>query len=256
MSRTHLIISDQHAHPEFNNNRALWLGQLLCDLKPDVVVNIGDAADMPSLSSYDKGKKAFQGRTYKADINSHLDFQDKLWSATFSRKKKLPFRVFCEGNHEERITRAINIQPELDGAIHFDDLGLRDYYTSIIRYSGNSPGVTEIDGVSYAHHFIAGISGKALSGLHPADALLSKNYTSSTAGHSHLASWSTQVTANGRRIHGCTVGCYIDYHTPWAGMANQLWFRGVMIKRNVEDGNYDPQFISIGALQKAYGHLS
>ena len=71
---THIVFSDAHAHYQHNNNRAEWLGELIRDVKPDTVVALGDQADMPSLSGYDKGKKSFQGRTYRADIDVHSDF--------------------------------------------------------------------------------------------------------------------------------------------------------------------------------------
>ena len=106
MSKTHLIIPDSHAHPGHDNERAIWLGKLIKDIKPDVVINLGDAADMPSLSGYEKGLKSFHGRRYIDDINSHLDFQDKLWHTIKKTKKKLPYRVFLHGNHEYRIHRA------------------------------------------------------------------------------------------------------------------------------------------------------
>ena len=64
MSKTHLIIPDSHAHPDYKNDRYDWLGKLILDLKPDVLVNIGDTADMASLSAYDKGKASFHGRNY------------------------------------------------------------------------------------------------------------------------------------------------------------------------------------------------
>jgi hypothetical protein len=73
MGKTHLVVPDQHAAPGFHNDRADWLGQLIKDIKPDVLINIGDAADMSSLSSYDKGKAQFHGRNYEKDINAHLD---------------------------------------------------------------------------------------------------------------------------------------------------------------------------------------
>ena len=65
MSRTHLIIPDPHSHPNHHNKRAEWLGALIADVKPDVVINIGDVADMPSLCSYDKGTKGFMDETIK-----------------------------------------------------------------------------------------------------------------------------------------------------------------------------------------------
>lgn len=75
-----IIIPDQHAHPLFDNDRFDWLGRLILDLKPDEVWNLGDAADLPSLSSYDKGKRSMENRRYKADVESSIDAQTRLWA--------------------------------------------------------------------------------------------------------------------------------------------------------------------------------
>ncbi len=253
MSKTHLIIPDTHAHFQHNNKRAEWLGNLINDVKPDTVIHMGDSADMPSLSSYDRGTKGFQGRTYRADIDSHLDFNDRLWGVVRSSKRKLPKRIFLEGNHEHRIKKAINIQPELEGAIAFKDLELDRYYDEVIEYNGRSPGVIEVDGINYAHFFISGVLGKAIGGLHAANAILSKGHGSATAGDLHLLSYDIQTGIGGRKIQGLVAGCYQDYDADWAGEANKLWWRGVIIKRGVEGGNYDPEFISIDRIKKEYG---
>lgn len=253
MSKTHLVIPDSHAHPKHHNKRAEYLGHLINDIKPDVVIHLGDSADMPSLSSYDRGTKAFQGRNYRADIDAHLDFSDRLWSIVRSAKRKLPVRYFFEGNHEHRIHKAINLQPELEGAISFDDLELHRYYDVITPYNGRSPGVLSIDGISYAHFFISGVMGRPLGGAHPAYSILAKGHGSATAGDLHLLSYEVQTGIGGKRIQGLVAGCYQDYEADWAGEANKLWWRGVVVKRNVENGNYDPEFISLAALKKAYG---
>jgi hypothetical protein len=159
MSKTHLIIPDPHAHPDFNNDRATWAGNLIKDVKPDVVVMLGDSADMPSMSGYDKGTRSFHGRSYSKDINAHLDFQEKLWAPVKKAKKRLPLRVALEGNHEFRIKRAIEHQPELDGAVSFDHLQLPEFYDRVVEYAGNTPGVIDIDGVHYAHFFVSGATG-------------------------------------------------------------------------------------------------
>ena len=59
--RKYLIIGDSHAKPAVSNRRYHWLGKLARDLKPDVVVNMGDWFDMESLCSYDRGTKGFAG---------------------------------------------------------------------------------------------------------------------------------------------------------------------------------------------------
>jgi hypothetical protein len=252
MSKTHLVVPDQHAHWQHNNDRADWLSNLIIDIRPDVVINIGDSADMPSLSGYDKGKRAFQGRTYRADINAHLDFQDRVWAPVRRRKQKLPERWFFIGNHEQRIEKALDLSPELQGAIGMDDLNLKEWYNNIIPYEGGTPGKAEIDGVWYAHYFSSGVMGRAIGGEHPATSLLSKRFSSSTCGHLHLADWSIR-TSNDRKIMGMFCGVFQDYRAEWAGDANDMWWSGVVVKRNVENGQYDPEFISIESLRKEYG---
>lgn len=251
--KTHLVIPDSHAHPKHHNKRAEWLGELIADVKPDVVVHIGDSADMPSLASYDKGKKSFQGRTYKADVNAHCDFQERLWHRVRRRKKGLPRSVFCVGNHEHRISRAIEFQPELEGAIGMDDLTLTTWYDEVVDYKGGTPGIIEIDGVNYAHYFVSGVMGRAIGGEHPAHSLIRQQLGTCVAGHLHTSNWVNRQGVNGTRIHGLLSGCYLDYQPDWAGHTADLWWRGVVVLRGVEKGDFSPEFININQLKRAYG---
>lgn len=253
MSKTHLIVGDPHAHPDHHNDRAIWLGKLINDIKPDTVVVLGDTADMPSLCSYDKGKKSFQGRSYRADIESHNDFQDKLWSTVRAAKKRLPHRITLLGNHEQRIGRAIEVQPELEGTISYDDLELDSWYDEVVHYNGGTPGSIEVDGITYAHYLVSGVSGRPLSSINMAGALLAKQHSSCTVGHLHTLHYGIDTTGRGRKISALCAGVYQDYNSPFAGEAGKLWWRGVVICRNVEDGFYSPQFVTIDELKKEYG---
>lgn len=247
-----LVISDQHATPEHNNDRADYLAQLIIESKPDVVVNLGDAADMASLCSYDKGKRSFHGRNYRSDIDSHLEFQERLWGPVRSRKKRLPSRIFLEGNHEHRIEKALDLSPELDGAISFSHLKLEDEYDHIVRYNGSSPGKVTIDDITFAHYFVSGVMGRAISGEHPATSLLNKQFKSCVAGHLHLADFAIRTDANGVKICGLLAGVYQDYDPPYAGDAARLWWRGVVMLHNAENGSFDPEFLSLDRLKAEY----
>lgn len=248
-----VIVPDQHAVPYFNNNRADWLGQFLKDIKPDVVVNMGDAADMESLSSYDKGKRSFQGKSYKKDIDSHLDFQDRMWSPLKKTKKKMPYRYIFEGNHENRIERALDLSPELVGTIGFKDFLFNEYYDDVVRYEAGTPGVRNIEDILFAHYFISGVSGKALSSVHPGYMLVTTNKMSSVAAHTHLYDYSSQTNINGQTFNGLVVGCYQDYINGWSGNIGKLWRAGITVLRNVERGDFDLQFIGINTLKNEYG---
>ena len=88
MIDTIIVVPDQHAIASHNNDRADWLGQLIKEVKPNVVWNLGDCADMPSLSSYDKGTRAFHGKSYKADIDAHIDFPVTIMGANKKKQEK------------------------------------------------------------------------------------------------------------------------------------------------------------------------
>lgn len=252
MGKTYLVIPDQHAHPDYPNDRADWLAKLIIDLKPDIVVNMGDAADMASLSAYDKGKRSFHGRSYKHDIEAHLDFQDRVWAPVKATKKKTPFRVVIEGNHENRIERALDLSPELEGTIGFKDYAFSDYYHEVVRYEGGTPGIYKSDGILFSHFFITGVSGRPVGGERPGHMLLAKNGISCVAAHSHTFDFARRKTIEGRVMNGLVTGCYQDYINPWAGNIGQLWEAGVSILRNVDNGNFDLQWISIDAMRQEY----
>ena len=252
----HLVIPDQHADPSYHNNRATLVGKLIADVKPDVVINLGDAVDMASLSSFDKGKASFHGQQYGNDIEAHLDFQDKLWAPMRKSKRKQPRRIFLEGNHEHRIKRVIDQDHHLGGdtyGVSFKNLQLDKWYHDVIEYTGGTPGIVNVDGVNYAHFFVSGVMGRPIGGEHHATSLINKNYASCTQGHSHLVDWAVRTNTQGKKIMGCVAGVLQDYHSPWAGHVNDLWWSGVVIKRGVEDGVYDPQFISLKQLEIEYG---
>ena len=66
----HLVIPDCQIRPGDSTDFLRAIGNYVVSKKPDVVVCIGDFADMPSLSSYDVGKKSFEGRRYRDDIQN------------------------------------------------------------------------------------------------------------------------------------------------------------------------------------------
>lgn len=242
-----LVIPDSHAHPDFNNDRAEKLSYFVINQKPDVIVNLGDQFDMPSLSSYDKGKKSFVGRSYKRDIEAGLEFHELLWAPIFRQKKKLPLSIFLIGNHEERIRRVIDHSPELEGTVSYSDLHLDSYYNVVVDYNGNLPGTFEYEGILFAHYISTGVSGRPIGGEYAGRSLLQKRHRSTVVGHSHSFDYSVQPAGTGF-IHGLSAGCFIDYPSPWAGDTQRYWRAGVTVLDNVHDGDFDLRFYSLDAL--------
>lgn len=244
---------DAHANPDYSNERFDWLGRFIKGIKPDVVINLGDGADMASLCSYDRGKGSFHGRVYRRDIDSFLDSQERLWGPIRRTKKKLPKSYYLIGNHEQRINRAVDLSPELEGTLSIDNLNLREWYDEVVPYDGNTPGTRTIDGITYAHFFASGVMGRPIGGEHPAYSLLTKLFTSCTCGHVHTTDYCIRTNARGEKIQGLVAGVYQDWRAPYAGVANDMWWPGVILKTNVSNGSYDIGFISLDSLRKEYG---
>ena len=79
MSKTAVVYTCAHADPEVSNERFTWLGEMIYDIKPDYVIDLGDGADMRSLNSYDtKYPTAIASQNYEKDINSYNDSQERI----------------------------------------------------------------------------------------------------------------------------------------------------------------------------------
>lgn len=243
-----LVIPDSHAHPDHNNKRYDRLGKYILDVRPSIVVNLGDVSDMPSLCSYDYGKKGFEGRRYKKDIESTVDAQERLWHPLKKAKKKLPRRVQLIGNHEDRIDRAVESDAKLEGVMGMEDLEFEYFNDEVVPFLG----VTVIEGVAFSHYFTSGTMNRAIGGVHPAYSLLTKQHMSCIQGHGHNRDFAEHTAADGSRILALVAGCYIDYHMEWAGPANELWWRGVVMLRGVSNGYFDHEWISLKAIEEAY----
>lgn len=101
MSKTILVWSCAHADPSHSNERFDWLGSLIYDLKPDMCIDLGDGADMRSLNSFDtRYPQAIVSQSYEADITSYNNSQERLRHKFKFMKRKRPYWVGFEGNHE------------------------------------------------------------------------------------------------------------------------------------------------------------
>ncbi len=248
---THLVIPDSHAHPDFHNRRFSWLGQFIADTRPDHVIMIGDWVDMPSLCSYDVGTKGFEGRRYTADIASGIQAQELMFAPIRARKKTMPKFWMLEGNHEHRITRAVNSDAKLEGVLSIDDLQFKEHGWEMVPYDGGTPGVLHLDGIAYAHYHISGVMGRPISGVRPAYALGTKYGQSATQGHIHTMDYYHRANAMSE-VQCCVVGCFLDYRAEYAGVANDMWWPGLVLKTDVAGGTYDPHFLRLSSLKRMY----
>jgi len=254
----HLVIPDCHARPDVSNERFDWLGELIVDRQPDTVIQIGDFADMKSLCSYENKTLSSEGRRYTEDIDAANDALDRLMAPLleYNNKRKWskhkqywPRLLFLEGNHGWRIERARQEDPRMADTIGIHDIKFKKHGWEVYRYQ--HPVV--IDGVMYSHNFPAG-NGRPISGKHLAHSLIAKHHMSCTQGHTHFRDLHEEVAGSGQRIIGLVAGCYFDHVEEYAGpLMNEGWWRGVVLKHDVDEGEYEPEFISLDYIRRKYG---
>ena len=255
--KTVIVFSCAHSDPAVSNERFEWLGELIYDVNPTYVVDLGDGADMKSLNSYDgKYPQAVVSQNYQADIEHYNDAQERLRRKPNMRKYKRSAWIGFEGNHENRIKKAVAHDPRIEGdrfGISFKHLQTSHWFDEYHEYANSAPSLAYYDGVLYGHYVSSGNYGAAMSTKHHGYSLTEKLACSATVGHSHKFSYYHKADANPYPINGLVVGCFKGKEEAWAGQANREWRHGAVIKRYVENGNYDMQWVSLSALQKEYG---
>lgn len=243
-----LVLPDSHAHPAFNNDRFEWVGKLIHDTRPEVVVNIGDLADFPSLCFHSKAAE-LEGARYKADCDAAYDAQEKLFNAVRKAKKKQPRWIWAQGNHDIRPERYVEDHPIFEGKLKNSDVGYKDFPWEV--YPFLQP--VDVNGVDFVHYVTSGLMGRPVGGTHPAWSIIKRRNKSTVVGHSHVTDYKIDRTP-GRSLMGLAVGCYVDYEAGYAGPANDMWSRGIAILDNVENGLFDFQWVSMSSIRKEYGN--
>lgn len=255
---SHLVIPDTQVKPGVPTDHLRWIGQYILDRRPDVVVHLGDHWDLPSLSSYDRGKLAAEGRRLGEDIDAGNVALDLLTAPTRKFNARLrttrpyhPRWVLLRGNHEHRLQRYIDEHGELDGALTFDDLEspgweVHDFLEPVF-----------IDGVGYSHYWANPMSGRPYAGM--------VETRLRTIGHSFTMGHQQTLQVGARYVHGpngpmqqrglVAGACYLhdeDYKGP---QGNAHW-RGVLVKHEVRDGAYDLMEVSLDYLARRYEGVS
>jgi hypothetical protein len=252
----HLVIPDTQVKPGHSTDYLTRIGKYIVEKKPDVVICIGDFADMPSLSSYDVGKKTFEGRRYKLDIQAAHDGMEALLSPIkdYNRRAERnhearykPRMVLTLGNHEDRINRAVNDDAKLDGTIGIQDLRYEEFGWEV--YPFLQPVV--IDGVAYCHYFTSGLLGRPCVS---AVAQLTKKHMSCIAGHQQGMQISTGHRADGTRLTSVIAGSCYEHNEDYMGPQGNKHWRGILMLHEVDNGEFDLMPVSLGYLSKKYGN--
>lgn len=254
---THLVIFDTQVRPDISLDYLRWIGQYIVRKRPSVIVHIGDHADMESLSSYDKGMRSAEGKRVHEDIRWAVGGMKTLLTPLWELQEQQraageevyePRKVITLGNHENRIDRHVNANPEMHGFLSTDDLQYAEMGWEVVPFL--TP--IEIDGIHYCHYFPNVMTGKPLGGT--AASMLTKIGTSFTMGHQQLLDVAVRtLQTTGQQQWGVKCGASYVHEEGYKGVQGNKHWRGIMVKHNVKDGSYDPLFISMKWLEEQYG---
>lgn len=244
-----VVIPDCQVKPNTPTSHLEWAGKYIAEKKPDVIVNIGDFWDMPSLSCYDKGKKDFEGRRYKKDVEAGNAAMDLLLAPIKKESNKRgskwkPRLVYTMGNHEQRIDRAVENDAILEDVISYDDLNLDDWEV----HDFLQPVV--IGGVAFAHYFTSGIMGRPVSS---ARTLLSKRMMSCVMGHVQDRDIAYGKRADNVNLTGLFAGIFYQHNERYLGAQNNSSWRGIWMLNEVKAGSFDELPVSLNYLKERYG---
>lgn len=250
----HLVLFDVQAKPGLDYPHLASLGKYIVQKKPEKIICIGDFWDMHSLSSYDRGTKNAEGARYQEDIDAGREAMSELLSPlqklqrrqSKARKKQYkPELHFLMGNHEERIKRHVNANPHLAGKLGYQDFGLEELGWAVHDFL--KP--VHLDGVEYVH-FVQNRNSpnpKASSKV-----ALEQTKMSVTQGHRPTLDIATSWGDSAGMLWSITCGSSYLHDEGYKGYQGNKHWRGVVHKRNVKGGDFDPEFIRLDSLMKEY----
>ena len=242
-----LVIPDAQVRPGVDVSHLSHIGQYIADKRPDAVVNIGDFADMSSLSSYDRGKRSFEGRTYADDIKSVRHAMGLLMAPFKGIRGYKPKLIFTLGNHEERILRAIEEDGRLYGTISMKDLGYEEAGWEVHPFLE----VVMYEGIAFAHYFCSGPMQRPVTS---ARALVKSRHCSAVMGHTQTADvYLADQRPDGRHITGLFCGTAYSHFENYLGPQGNSQRRQVVMLNDVRDGEFDLCFVSLRFLARKYG---
>ena len=243
---TILVIADTQAKPTESLEYMLWIGKYIADVKPDVVVHIGDHYDMPSLSSYDKGKASSEGRRFADDLNAGNKGLELLNLEIHKDPTYKPRKVFCKGNHCHRIDRYVEDNPELKGTLGTEFLPLEKYGWEV--YDFLKP--VEVNGIFFVHYLANPMTGKPYNGS--AMNILKTVGRSFVVGHKQCLDIAIRPTIDGKQQIGIVNGACYDFDEGYKGYSGNNHFRGLTVLHECHEGFACPSFVSLDYMKEKY----
>lgn len=256
-----LIIPDPQIKEESCLDHLRAAGNYAVKTKPDVIVAIGDWADMPSLSKHasaieiegrriakdiEAGKKGM--REFLKPIQTYNNIQRR-----YRKKLYEPRMVFTIGNHcsRTRLSRLVTEMPILQDF-------LKDDFESFLKTLGwevyDFLEIVNIGGIKFSHYFINPHSAKKSPAGGTIDNMLKSVGFSFVQGHTQGLKMGKHYLADGTARLGIVAGSFYMEDENYMGLqGNKSHWRGIVRLDDVKNGNGDISEISLDRLLRDYG---
>lgn len=181
-----LQIPDAHDSPALpDKSRFKWFGMLAADIRPDVIVNIGDEADFDSISFHVRNDTQ-AGRlkpSFMADIESLNRAKEAMEEPIAKCSDYKPVKKKTRGNHENRIWRHEDLNPEIAGMMQVE------YHAVMSKYGWEEAAYGDfvnIAGVDFVHIPLTKML-KPRGGDNASTIMARKTVRDTVVGHTHNA---------------------------------------------------------------------
>ena len=242
LGRRHIWIPDTQCRSGESFDHLTAAGNFICDKRPDVIVHLGDHWDMESLSSYDKGKKRAEGKRIRYDVaagqrgmNALLGPLAALQQKQQKDKKEIykPELHFLFGNHEERIVKHVESNPELEGLLDLSVLQVEKWGWTIHPFQT----ILELDGIWFSHYFYQPKTGKPYGGM--ISTRLKNIGNSFVQGHTQGLDAGIMPLANGSVRRGVVSGSFYEHNEHYRGPQAVNEWRGIIYATEIKKGNFN-----------------
>lgn len=211
-------LNDMKAHPSY-----LLVKRFASTFDPHQVILLGDFSDCSALSAWDMDKKKLmEGRRHVREmkmIGKELDF----WQ---TQAKKI---VYIEGNHEDRITRYIEKNPEIEGMVEIQ---------TVLDFEGR--GITWVPmNELYKDGHLYYVHGTFLNKFHTNKTLITYG-CSLVYGHCHMPQAHTLNMRQMNPIQAQSLGCLCDHNQPYLRKRHANWLHGFgIVYTDTKTGQYN-----------------
>lgn len=254
MSNDIIVIADTQVKAGSDLSHLEALSVYIWQHKPKHIVHIGDHWDFESLSYYaspleKEGKRLIDDiRSGKDALKLIMQFVDERVAKAKGKTKYNPHMHFCEGNHEQRLKRFIDSNPQLLGLIDLKGIVEKEGWKF---HDFLKP--VEIDDVVFRHYLVNPQSGKAVGGS--IENKLNKTPYSFVHGHQQQFQMARRQNALGKPHFGVCAGSFYMEDEGYRGYENTE-IRGFVHLKNFTNrygySDYDVEFVSLERLLEDY----